>query len=101
VHTKFPAPIGKGWVAELSKKYIARWNAYTIVDGVKKKVTHGPHELGLKASHGPGLRSLAAAQKLWDAARPAVYAAYYGLPKPGAEAKRQSKTVADFITKRV
>jgi len=57
-----------------------------------------PHHRGSKVSHGPGLRSIAAAQKAWDVARPGLYAEYYGKPKPTSETKRQSKTVAEFIT---
>jgi hypothetical protein len=47
--------------------YVARWNAYTLNDaGERTRITCGPHELGPKVSHGPGLRSLSDARKAWD-----------------------------------
>jgi hypothetical protein len=78
-------PIGKGFVKEVKTKsgtrYVARWNAFILQNGERKKVTCGPHELGPKASHGPGLKSLKDARKEWEKVYWSVFQKH-PLPRP-------------------
>jgi integrase len=99
-------PAGRGWVQEVRTKdgtrYVARWNAYEMRDGVRVRVTCGPHELGQKVHAGPGLRSLAAAQKVWDKICGAVIAQHHS-EQPSADTISQTPAsadmrVRDFIT---
>ena len=107
MHTTLPCPIGRGFVVELKDRYIARWNAYVLdaESGEKKKVTHGPHELGRKVSHGPGLKNLKQAKDEWDKTRPLVFAEKYPRNTASSTPKRQkllaameTMSVSQFIT---
>ena len=71
-------PIGKGTVIEVKTnkgvRFIARWNAFVIVNGVRKRVLGGTHQLGPKvAQHVPGLKSIKQAKDLWDGVRPTIF----------------------------
>jgi integrase len=100
-------PIGKGFVQEIKTKagtrYVARWNAYTLNEaGERSRITCGPHELGPKVSHGPGLKSLSDARKAWDK----IYWSVFTKHHPGDRQKpsQANRTVSattllkDFIT---
>ena len=100
-------PIGKGFVQEVKTKagvrYVARWNVYTLNDaGERSRITCGPHELGPKVSHGPGLKSLNDARKAWDK----IYWSVFTKNHPAARQKpsKANRTVSattlvwDFIT---
>jgi integrase len=99
-------PIGKGFVQEVKTKagvrYVARWNAYTLNDaGERIRITCGPHELGPKVSHGPGLKSLSDARKAWDKIYWSVFAKHNPAAtlKPSQANRTVSATtlVKDFI----
>ena len=63
-------PIGRGFVQEITTKdgtrYVARWNAFISENGERKRVQCGPHELGPKVAHGPGLKNLKQAKDAWN-----------------------------------
>ena len=101
-------PIGKGFVQEVrtnnGTRYVARWNAYVLnQDGSRQRITCGPHELGPKVSHGPGLNSLSDAKKAWDK----IYWSVFTKHHPEATAPNTTSrgslasaemNVKDFIT---
>jgi hypothetical protein len=100
-------PIGKGFVQEVKTKrhgtrFVARWNAYEQApDGSIRRVQCGPHELGSKVTHGPGLKSVKDAQKAWDQICRDVFKehhpdAYCAASVAGVKASSKM-TVADFI----
>ncbi len=100
-------PIGKGFVQEVKTKrhgtrFVARWNAYEQApDGSIRRVQCGPHELGSKVTHGPGLKSLKDAQKAWDQIYRDVFKerhpdAYCAASVAGVKASSKM-AVADFI----
>jgi hypothetical protein len=77
-------PIGKGYVQEIKTKngtrFVARWNAYVQSDdGERIRVTCGPHELGPKVSHGPGLKSIKDARKEWEKVYWTVFSQHHPL----------------------
>lgn len=82
-------PIGNGYVQEIrtseGTRFVARWQAYILSpDGNgRKRITCGPHELGPKVHHGPGLRSLADARRAWDQIRWEVFRQHHP-PQPAA-----------------
>ena len=99
-------PIGKGFVQEVKTKagvrYLARWNAYALNDaGERIRITCGPHELGPKVSHGPGLKSLGDARKAWDKIYWSLFAKHHPAAtlKPSKTNRTVSTTtlVKDFI----
>jgi integrase len=108
MHNTFKlGPIGKGFVQEIRTKagarYVARWNAYTLNDaGERARITCGPHELGPKVSHGPGLKSLSDARKAWDKIYWFVFTRHHpaATQKPSRANRTVSPTalVKDFIT---
>src|ERR1017187_8030124 len=100
-------PIGKGYVQEIKTKngtrFVARWNAYVQSDdGERIRVTCGPHELGPKVPHGPGLKSIKDARKEWEK----VYWTVFSQHHPAAALKSSKSghtasattSVKDFIT---
>lgn len=100
-------PIGKEFVQEVKTKrhgtrFVARWNAYEQApDGSIRRVQCGPHELGSKVTHGPGLKSLKEAQRAWDQIYRDVFKerhpdAYCAASVAGVKASSKM-TVADFI----
>jgi integrase len=100
-------PIGKGFVQEIKTKagtrYVARWNAYTLNEaGERSRITCGPHELGPKVSHGPGLKSLSDARKAWDKIYWSVFTKHHpGARQKPSEANRTvsaTTLVKNFIT---
>jgi len=100
-------PVGKGFVQEVATKkgtrFVARWNAFVMEGEERKKKTFGPHELGPKVSHGPGLKSLADAKKEWDKVYWAVFQQHHpatnpSLPPEAIEASSEM-SVPDFISK--
>jgi len=88
-------PLGKGFVQEIKTKegtrYVARWNAYVLVNGERRRIQCGPHELGPKVHHGPGLKSKKEAQKAWNKIYWSVFTEHH--PTPVA-AKLQSDGTA-------
>ncbi|HEU0119023.1 MAG TPA: site-specific integrase [Bryobacteraceae bacterium] len=99
-------PVGKGFVKEVTTKkgtrFVARWNAFVMKDGERKKVTCGPYEIGPKVSHGSGLKSLKDAQKEWDKVYWSVFQEHHPVTNPSIsdqaiEASEQM-SVKDFIT---
>ena len=74
-------PIGKGWVEEINRqdgsRFVARWNAFVVRDETRQRIKCGPHELGPKVSHGPGLKSLKQAEDAWDKIRWQVFSQHH------------------------
>ena len=69
-----------------------------------ENVTCGPHELGLKITHGDGLKTLAKAQKEWERVHEEVFKKHHpeltmsaGAPKVGNISATSRTTVKDFI----
>jgi len=99
-------PIGKGFVQEIKTKagarYVARWNAFVLDNGERKRIQCGPHELGPKVSHGPGLKSLNDARKAWDKIYWSVFTKHHPATtlKPSKTNRTTSATmtVKEFIT---
>jgi integrase len=98
-------PIGKGFVQEIStrngSRYLARWNAYVQNDdGERIRVTCGPHELGQKVAHGPGLKSLKEARKEWAKIYWTVFSQHHPAATLKSSKSHSSATtsVKEFIT---
>src|SRR5215471_12704373 len=99
-------PIGKGFVQEIKTKagtrYVARWNAFLLDNGERKRIQCGPHELGPKLSHGPGLKTLNDARKAWDKIYWSVFTKHDPAttlkPSKSNRTTSATMTVKDFIT---
>jgi hypothetical protein len=58
--------------------FVALWNAHVMDGEVRRKVTHGPHELGKQDKHSPdGLRDIKQARAKWDDVYREVFKARY------------------------
>ena len=110
MHKPKIGPIGRGFVTEVKTtsgtRYVARWNAYTLApDGSRKRVSCGPHELGSRISHGPGLKSLAEAKREWEKVYWTVFLKHHpellrtdAITNPAGKLKASGQTkVKDFI----
>ena len=108
MHDRAPklGPIGKGFVREVKTKdgtrYVARWNAFTLdANGERKRVQCGPHELGPKVAHGPGLKNLKQAKDAWGKVYWSVFQQHHPEVISPAAARKHitpTTTVREFIS---
>jgi integrase len=108
MHKKPPklGPIGKGFVQEVKTKdgtrYVARWNAFVLDEsGERKRIQCGPHELGPKVAHGPGLKNLKQAKDGWGKTYWSVFQQHHPETISPAATRKQitpNTTVRDFIS---
>jgi len=97
-------PIGKGFVQEIKTKsgtrFVARWNAHVLNDtGERVRIICGPHKLGPKVAHGPGLKNLKQAKDAWEKIYWTVFQQYDPtVHLKSGRATTSATTVKEFIS---